>query len=228
MRLLALYTGGKDSTLAVDLAWGEGHDIVALVTARPRSLESWMFHAHGIGVQHLQAEAMRVEHRYIEVSGAREVEVYELYEGLMSVAGEIEFDAILSGGVSSFYQRERLDRVAALLGVKHLAPCWGMDGAEIVKEVVGRGYEVVVVAVSAMGLGPEWLGRRLDQGSVPELERISERYGLSPAGEGGDYETLVLDAPFFEKTLRIQAEPVWLGDRGYLVIKGASLAPKLP
>ncbi|MEM0481722.1 MAG: diphthine--ammonia ligase [Nitrososphaerota archaeon] len=227
MRLLSLFTGGKDSTLALQMAQEAGHEIALLVTARPLERDSWMFHTTCIGVQHLQAEAMGLEHRYVDVSGRKEVEVQELCDTIRALVKDYSIDGLLSGGLASQYQKNRIEWLADRLGVGHVAPCWGMGPPEIMREVLDRGYSVVIVAVSAHGLGPEWLGRRLDRESVKQLATLSLRYGFNLAGEGGEYETLVLDAPFFRNALRIEAEPVWLGDRGYLKLIGSSLAPKL-
>jgi ABC transporter with metal-binding/Fe-S-binding domain ATP-binding protein len=227
MRLLALYTGGKDSTLSLHMAREAGHEIALLVTARSLERDSWMFHTTCIGVQHLQAKAMGLEHRYVDVSGRKEAEVQELCEALRGLVKEYGVEGLLSGGLASRYQRDRIEWLAGRLGLKHVAPCWGMGPREVMSEVLARGYYVMIVAVSAHGLGPEWLGRRLDRESVELLATLSERHGFNLAGEGGEYETLVLDAPFFSDSLRIEAEPVWLGDRGYLRLIKASLTPKI-
>lgn len=227
MRLAALFTGGKDSTLALDMAREAGHEIALLVTARSAMRDSWMFHTASIGVQHLQAEAMGLPHRYVEVSGKKEDEVEELYRAVAEVVKKLRIEGLLSGGLASHYQKSRLEWVAGRLGVSHVAPCWGIGPRDLMMEVLRRGYTVVFVGVSAYGLGPEWLGRGLTYEFVRELEALSDRHGFNLAGEGGEYETLVLDAPFFKKALRIRGEPVWLGDRGYLRIVEALLEPKL-
>ncbi|MDI6691181.1 MAG: TIGR00289 family protein, partial [Candidatus Bathyarchaeota archaeon] len=52
-------------------------------------------------------------------------------------------------------------------------------------------------------------------------------YGVSVVGEGGEYETLVLDAPFFKKRIRIvEAEKVWKNQSGYLLVTKAELENK--
>lgn len=33
---------------------------------------------------------------------------------------------------------------------------------------------------------------------TPQKQRLKAQYGFHVAGEGGEYETLALDAPFFE------------------------------
>jgi diphthamide synthase (EF-2-diphthine--ammonia ligase) len=46
-------------------------------------------------------------------------------------------------------------------------------------------------------------------------------------GEGGEYETLVLDGTFFKKRIKVvEAEKVWKGQSGYLLISKAELEDK--
>jgi diphthamide synthase (EF-2-diphthine--ammonia ligase) len=46
-------------------------------------------------------------------------------------------------------------------------------------------------------------------------------------GEGGEYETLVLDAPYYKKRINlIETENVWMGDNGVLKVIRAELGEK--
>jgi diphthamide synthase (EF-2-diphthine--ammonia ligase) len=46
-------------------------------------------------------------------------------------------------------------------------------------------------------------------------------------GEGGEYETLVLDAPFFKKKIRfLRVERIWENHSGYLLVRKAKLVDK--
>ncbi|MDP2899536.1 MAG: TIGR00289 family protein, partial [Candidatus Bathyarchaeota archaeon] len=93
---------------------------------------------------------------------------------------------------------------------------------------IRSGMEIIMVHVAANGLGRGWLGRRIDLKAAAELAKLGERYGLNVCGEGGEYESLVVDAPWFKKRLEIEkAEVVWEGTSGTYAVKGAHLAPKL-
>jgi len=51
---------------------------------------------------------------------------------------------------------------------------------------------------------------------VDELLSLSKKFGINPAGEGGEYETLVVNAPFFKCRLRVKEEGKeweWQGDK---------------
>jgi predicted ATP pyrophosphatase (TIGR00289 family) len=105
--------------------------------------------------------------------------------------------------VRSVYQSSRVQRVCRRLGLWCFNPLWLKDEIELLNEVVENGFEVIITGVFAYPLSAEFLGRRLDEGLIRELERLKEEYGINPAGEGGEIETTVTDAPFFKKRIEI-------------------------
>jgi diphthamide synthase (EF-2-diphthine--ammonia ligase) len=56
--------------------------------------------------------------------------------------------------------------------------------------------------------GSDWLGRRIQAGTLDAISQLSSRYGISFVGEGEWYETFVLDAPFFNRGI-VEVEKVW-------------------
>lgn len=227
MRLLALFSGGKDSTLAVEKALENRHEVVCLLTVKPRRLDSWMFHTVCLSVTPLQAEAMRIPHIFIEVSGEKEIEYAELMHSLKEVIVEYQVTGILSGSITSNYQKKRIDQICREYSLSHVSPNWGTSGTTILEEIINRGYEVMITSVNAYGLGREWLGRIIDRQAVKELMDASNNYGFNPGGEGGEYETLVLDCPLFSKRIIISSyNIVWKATYGYIEPKSFRLIPK--
>ena len=88
-------------------------------------------------------------------------------------------------------------------------------------------FEAIITGVSAQGLTQEWLGRKIDRTTIEDLMKLSSQYGISIVGEGGEYETLVLDAPFFKKKIKvIEAEKIWRNQSGYFLVRKAKLESK--
>jgi diphthine-ammonia ligase len=86
---------------------------------------------------------------------------------------------------------------------------------------------MVFSAVAAQGLDQRWLGRKLDRQAVNRLVQLRERYGVDPCGEGGEYESLVLDAPWFRYRIEVkEAERSWDGVSGRYRVVEADLVPK--
>jgi uncharacterized protein (TIGR00290 family) len=86
---------------------------------------------------------------------------------------------------------------------------------------------IIVTAVAAMGLDEKWLGRTLDGDALEELKSLSERFGVDVCGEGGEMETLVLDAPWFGSRLELlRTRSEWDGVRGSYIVEESRLILK--
>src|SRR2546428_63125 len=66
-----------------------------------------------------------------------------------------------------------------------------------------------------------------DEAVIADLLRLQETRGIHPCGEGGEFETLVLDGPFFRRRVEIlRAERDWRGTSGVWRVREARLAAK--
>ena len=223
MKLAALFSGGKDSTLAAKIVEETGHQLKYLVTIRSSNPDSYMFHTANIDVTELQAESWGIEHVITDTSGVKEKELNDLRD----VLSTLDVDGVVTGAIASNYQKVRVDRLCSELNLKHHSPLWGFERSRVLNEIISRDMEVVFTAVAAQGLDKEWLGRRLEKGSIDELLRLNKLYGVDPCGEGGEYETIVLDAPWFREALVYdKAEKIWDGLSGRLLIRDARLTKK--
>jgi len=223
LRLAALFSGGKDSTYAAHLAREMGHDVSYLVTMLPARDDSWMFHTVNIGLAPLVAQAMGIESVVVETSGEKEAELQDLKP---AIAG-LNVDGLVTGAIASSYQRSRVDGICSELEIEHVAPLWGRESSELVNEMIANGMSIIVTAVAAMGLDENWLGRTLDENTLKELTSLSERYGVDVCGEGGEMETLVLDAPWFESRLELlRTRSEWDGVRGSYIVEEIRLLKK--
>ncbi len=221
--MAVLFSGGKDSSCALFWALSNNLKVEALVSMLPMREDSYMFHVPNIALTEIQAEAIGLPHVSSITSGAREREVSDLKE----VLRELNVDAVVSGAVASEYQKRRIDRVCKELGLRSITPLWHGNEVLLLVKLVNFGFDVRFTGVYALGFNAKWLGRKLDYDSIVDLIEIRRRYGISIAGEGGEYETIVLDAPFFRKKINIvDAEALWDGIRGQLLIKKVELVGK--
>ncbi|KYH42551.1 MAG: hypothetical protein AYL31_001030 [Candidatus Bathyarchaeota archaeon B26-1] len=223
MDLAALVTGGKDSALALYRVLKAGHRVKYLVTIIPRRPDSWMFHYPNIRLAGLFAEAVGIPHVKEETEGVKERELEDLKRALES----LDVEGVVSGAVASEYQKNRIEHVCRSLGLRSITPLWHEDPVKIMEELISLNFQVLVVGVYAYGLDRSWLGRRIDREAIRELVELSGKLGISVVGEGGEYETLVLDAPYFRKKIEIvDSKVVWDGQSGYLEVEKAELIDK--
>jgi ABC transporter with metal-binding/Fe-S-binding domain ATP-binding protein len=223
MRVAALCSGGKDSSLALWLAMKQGHEVAHIVAMIPRRADSWMFHFSNVRLIDLFADCVGLPLIKAETSGEREVEL----EDLKRVLQTLDIEGVVSGAIASSYQKSRIDRICEELGLKSITPLWGRVPLELLRELIAAGFEAIVTSVSAEGFDESWLGRKLDEAAVCDLLELNRRYKVNLIGEGGEYESLVLYAPFFNKRIEpVEIEHVWRGTNGYLIIKQAKLVEK--
>ena len=223
MRVAALVTGGKDSALALHRALRLGYEVKYLITMLPQREDSWMFHFPNIHLADLFAQAAGLPLVKAETSGVKEEEL----EDLKQLLATIDTEGVVSGAISSQYQKKRIDKICEELNLRSIAPLWQENPIKLLEEIINLNFDTVIVGVYALGFDQSWLGRRIDSTTMKDLVELNERYGVSLVGEGGEYETLVLDAPFFKRRIRLlQTEIIWEDISGYLLVRKADLVDK--
>ncbi|MEM3698321.1 MAG: TIGR00289 family protein, partial [Archaeoglobaceae archaeon] len=67
-----------------------------------------------------------------------------------------------------------------------------------------------------------------DEKCVEDLKKVAKRTGINLAGEGGEYETLVLDAPLYRRRIVVkEVEKRWEKVRGIALVKKFEKIEKL-
>ena len=226
MKAAVLFSGGKDSTMAVYKAIEEGYYVEYLVSMISDNPESYMFHVPNIHITKLSSEAMGIPLIMAKTHGVKEKELDDL-KRVLNKLKDRGVEAIFAGALASEYQKSRIDQLCSDLGLMSNAPLWHIDPKEYMEEIIDSGFEVIIIGVSAEGLDESWLGRRIDNQLLEEIIILNSKYGMHMAFEGGEAETLVLDCPIFKKRIKIiEASNVWDRDSGYLLITKAELENK--
>ena len=223
MRVAALVTGGKDSVLALYRAQQMGHNVEVLATMIPKRDDSYMFHFPNIHLTELLSKAVEIPLVKAETSGVKEKEL----EDLKNLLASLDVEGVVSGAVSSSYQKERIERICQQLGLKSVAPLWREDPLDLMREIIDLKFKVIIIGVYAYGFDQSWLGKEINFATLDSLVELHDKYQISLVGEGGEYESLVLDAPFYKKRIEIvQSEANYENSSGVLVVKEARLVDK--
>jgi len=226
MRVGALYSGGKDSTLALIKASRE-HKIECLISMISESPESYMFHVPNALLTKYQAEAMEIPIIQRVTKGEKEKELADLKKTIEEAREKFGIEGIVTGAIKSNYQYSRIKRICDELNLELISPLWQMDEIDELKEVLKEGVKAIIVSVSAYPLTKDFLGKEIDESIVKKFIEFREKFGFNTSGEGGEYETFVIDAPIFNKRISIEDfEMVWEGNSGYLKIKKIKLKMK--
>jgi predicted ATP pyrophosphatase (TIGR00289 family) len=226
MKAAVLFSGGKDSTMAIYKATVSGWDVSYLISMISENPESYMFHTSNINLTKLSAEAMGIPLIQKNTPGIKEKELDDLKNVLKYLKNE-GVKGIFSGALASSYQKSRVDRICQEVSLESIAPLWHVDPQKYMEELLDLGFETILVSVSAEGLDESWLGRKINREVLDNLISIREKHSIHLAFEGGEAETLVLDCPLFRKRINLQEiEKHWQKDSGYITIKKAFLEDK--
>ena len=226
MRLGVLFSGGKDSTLALHLA-AEKEEVVCLITILSKNKESYMFHTPNIDITALQAEALGLLQITKTTEGEKEKELSDLEDAIAEAARKFQIEGVVTGAVESVYQAERVQRICNRLGLWCFNPLWKHDQKALLEELLKKQFKVIISGVFAYPLDEKWLGKQIDTQLIDRLVDLQQKYGLSPSGEGGEIETTVLDAPLFKKKIDVLDYSIEAkGNSGVFRIKQARLVSK--
>jgi ABC transporter with metal-binding/Fe-S-binding domain ATP-binding protein len=220
MKLGVLFSGGKDSTLAMQLA-SEHHEISCLLSMKSENDASYMFHTPNIGLTELQAEALDIPLITGITKGEKELELSDLKDLIKNAIELFGIEGIVTGAVESVYQAQRVQKICADLGLWCFNPLWQMDQIELLETLIRKKYNIIISSIAAYPLDESWLGRKLDSKMITELKALK---GVNPAGEGGEFESLVLNAPMFKREIEIiESEKEYDNHAGVFIVKEADL-----
>ncbi|CAJ1944347.1 unnamed protein product [Cylindrotheca closterium] len=224
MKFIALVSGGKDSIYSILQCIRNGHELVAAVhLGAPESTdeESYMYQTAASEVVKTQVEeCLQVPLVLYQRTGKslntslvyddsnKQDEVEDLYNALLEAKSKFDFAAVSSGAVFSTYQRVRIENVCRRLQLTSLSYLWRfLPQKEMLQKMIvdddGRIEAVLVRTASPPGLLPrKHLNKTLSfLWHTGVLERLHQRYQFHLLGEGGEYESLVVDSGLFKKKL---------------------------
>ena len=196
MSWAALTSGGKDSILACQRAIDSGKDVDYLVTVRPENPDSYMFHSANLDAVTVIARVSGMKYVEITTHGKKEEELADLEAGL----SELNIEGIVAGAVASVYQSERVKAIGKRLDLELFTPLWHMDPELLLQEVAQR-MDAMIVVTAAGGLDFSFLGAHFDHTLITKLKKVAALHRINLAGEGGEYESLALNAPFFSRPI---------------------------
>jgi len=220
MKLAVLYSGGKDSTYAMYKA-SKQHEIICLITIVSQNPDSYMFHTSNIHLTDLQAQALQLPLIKFNTHGKKELELEDLEQSIKQVKEKFQIQGIVTGALHSNYQASRIQKICDKLDLKCINPLWKMNQEQELKELLNNNFKFILTLIAADGLNRDWLGKEITQRDIDKLTKLE----VNPAGEGGEFESLVLDCPLFKKKLKITKSEIKMENKytGKLIIKNASL-----
>jgi len=196
-RVVASWSGGKESCFACYKAILEGYDVSHLLNFISQDGRCM---SHGINSKLIIAQSQAIEIPVVQ----RKVTWDTYEEEFKTVIRELKqmgVSGAVFGDVDIQEHKNWVDRICNELDIKQVMPLWGRDPEQILTDFIDEGFEAIVVMVKADLLGEEWLGRRVDESFVSNLLKLKNKVHL--CGELGEYHTYVTNGPFFKRRIKI-------------------------
>jgi len=203
MKTAILFSGGKDSTYAAYLVQQSGNELTCLISIFSENPESFMFHTPNIKLVEKQARVMNLPLIIQKTKGEKEKELQDLETAIKKAKEQYNIQGIVTGALHSDYQASRIQKICDKLNLKCINPLWHKNEIEYLKKLINNDFKVIIIGVSAYPLDESWLGKIIDKKFIEQVKELKERYKIHAAGEGGEFETFVLDCPLFEKPLKV-------------------------
>jgi ABC transporter with metal-binding/Fe-S-binding domain ATP-binding protein len=206
MNTAVLFSGGKDSGLA--LMYALKHTTVkCLITIISESDESYMFHVPNIKLAEIQAKATGIPIIIQKTKGEKEVELKDLEKAIKKAIKNYKIEAVVTGAIESVYQASRVQTITNKLNIECFNPLWQKDQFELLQELIDNKFEIIIVGVFGEGLDT-LIGKKINSQTIEEIRKIHSKLKINPAGEGGEYESFILNAPYYKKRLTIKKSSI--------------------
>jgi len=176
-----------------------------LISIFSENKESYMFHTPSIDKTKEQAKAMDLPLMIKKTKGKKEEELEDLEEAIKDAIDKYRIEGIITGAIKSVYQASRIQKICDKLNIKCVNPLWQTNELNYLNDLIKDKFKVIIVGVFAYPLDQSWLGREIDSMFIEDVKKMNEKYKIHPAGEGGEFETFVLDCPLFNKPLKIKS-----------------------
>lgn len=207
-KLASLFSGGKDSVYSLYLMKKQGYEISCLISIFSENKESYMFHTPSIEKTEKQAEVMGLPLMIEKTKGEKEIELEDLERAILKAKEEYRIDGIVTGAIRSVYQASRIQKICDKLELECFNPLWEKDERQYLDELLEEGFKVILVGVFAYPFDESWLGREIDSKFIKEIEKLNKKYKIHVAGEGGEFETFVLNCPMYSKGLEFTKKDI--------------------
>jgi len=215
------WSGGKDCCLACYQAMSDGLEIRYL--ANMLTEDGTRSRTHGLSTEVLQLQSRAIGIPLLQGKATWGTYEDEFKKLLRSFKRQGINEGVF-GDIDLEEHREWVERVCDTADITPHLPLWGKEQDEILRRFISVGFEAVVIATKADMLGEEWLGRRIDVDFINQLTELRKTNNITPCGEAGEYHTLVVDGPIFQKLVEIQeTEKVLRNGHWFLEIVRADL-----
>ncbi len=195
--ILCSWSGGKDSCFALMQAMQQGYQPKVLLNVLNE--EGKISRSHGIPSAILQAQAIAANLPIYLISSSWQAYEQNFIAALSQLKETYKTHYAVFGDIDLQPHRDWEEKVCAAVGLTAMLPLWQQDRKALVIQMLERGIETIIVSCNEV-MGEAFLGRTLSLAVVEELEKL----GVDVCGENGEFHTLVVNCPLFNKRLNVE------------------------
>ena len=187
-----LWTGGKDSALALHESLQSGIDVQLLVTFAPPNPQ---FRAHPLTIIQRQAQSLNIPHDIYTITGSPIIGYRHALQSLQ----EKGMDTVITGDIDLVDRFPNwIDTCCQSLNIRVLKPLWQKERTVLCEKLFAQNFDVVITCVNTKMLSPSFVGRRFSKSLIIELEKS----GVDICGENGEFHTMTTNMPHFTTPLQ--------------------------
>lgn len=191
-RFAMIFSGGKDSAIALHRMILAGHEPVCLIVGTDMQEMSYMHYMRrNLILQYGDALGL-------PVVMAKMTERYDFdtwNKTLATVTERYKAQAVCTGDIAFPYSRDNITKLGEAYGLRTFTPLWGVEEEELVREILKM--EIIIKSLDAKLVLDDLLGQRLDEAAVA---RLHER-GLMLNDDTSELHTLAVNGPIFRHPL---------------------------
>lgn len=197
-----LFSGGKDSNLSMFLV-KDKYNISCLLSIVPTSNDSYMYQKPDLKILKAQADCLNLPLLTQKSKSIKEAELKDLEQLIKNGIKKYNITGVVCGALFSNYQRERVLKICNKLKIELHSPLWQMDQEKEIELLLNNNFKFMICKIAALGLDEKYLGKVISKEDLSDFKKLNKKYGFNIAGEGGEYETVVIDSPMFNKKIEI-------------------------
>jgi uncharacterized protein (TIGR00290 family) len=201
-RAILAWSGGKDAAWALQVARGEGIEVVAFLT----TVTGGRVAMHDVRTELIEAQAAAagLPLRKVPLPWPCANAVYEgAMRAELARARAEGIEAIVFGDLFLADIRAYREKLLEGTGVRPVFPLWRRDTGKLAREMISAGLRASLVCVDLQKLPASFAGRELDERLLAELPTSCD-----PCGENGEFHTFAWAGPMFATAIPVRRGPV--------------------
>mgnify|MGYP001064823587 CR=1 FL=1 len=195
-----MFSGGKDSGLALSMALEYGKPAVLLNCLDKESKES-LFHEQKRDVMDAQAKQLNIPIRYLEykwwIRWDKVVKTYIEYK-------EKGVKSVVFGDLNSEGNIDVQIKLCRSVGLSPCFPLAFVPYERLINEIEKRRIKSIITTINHPAIGSNWLGKVFDRSAY----QCFQKYNIDSFGEGGEFHTTLIDADCFKEPLNYEVKIV--------------------